>query len=162
MKLTYLLLLLAILNIVAFSSKTCIRKATSKPVTSKPITLKRCYIGGCSGQVCSDRNDIVTTCIWKPEYACYEDATCERQANGQCGWTQTEELQQCIEDANGPCYVSGCSNQICSDQENVASTCEWREEYACYQDAICERQRNGFCGWTQTTELNECLGNASS
>ncbi len=58
MKLTYLLLLLAILNIVAFSSKTCIRKATSKPVTSKPITLKRCYIGGCSGQVCSDRNDI--------------------------------------------------------------------------------------------------------
>src|SRR5690606_11183100 len=30
------------------------------------------------------------------------------------------------------CYVGGCSGQICSDQEGVISTCEWREEYACY------------------------------
>ena len=56
------------------------------------------------------------------------------------------------------CYVGGCSGQICSDQEGVISTCEWREEYACYQDAKCEVQTDGNCGWTQTAELQACLG----
>lgn len=56
------------------------------------------------------------------------------------------------------CYVGGCSGQICSDREGVISTCEWREEYACYQNAICERQPDGQCGWTPTPELEACLG----
>lgn len=55
------------------------------------------------------------------------------------------------------CYVGGCSGQICSDQEGVISTCEWRDEYACYQTASCERQPDGQCGWTPTEELNACL-----
>lgn len=57
------------------------------------------------------------------------------------------------------CYVGGCSGQVCSDQEGVISTCEWREEYACYSDAKCEVQADGNCGWTQTAELSACLGN---
>ena len=57
------------------------------------------------------------------------------------------------------CYVGGCSGQICSDQDGVISTCEWRDEYACYQTATCERQPDGQCGWTPTEELNSCLGN---
>ena len=48
------------------------------------------------------------------------------------------------EEASGPCRKTGCSKQICSDQD-VMSTCEWREEYA-YQKATCERQRDGKCG----------------
>jgi eight-cysteine-cluster-containing protein len=56
-----------------------------------------------------------------------------------------------------PCFVGGCSGQICADQEGVISTCEWREEYACYQNATCERQPDGLCGWTPTPELNACL-----
>lgn len=55
------------------------------------------------------------------------------------------------------CYVGGCSGQICSDKEGVASTCEYREEYACYKDAKCERQNNGQCGWTNTAALTSCL-----
>jgi hypothetical protein len=55
------------------------------------------------------------------------------------------------------CYVGGCSSQICSDQEGVISTCEWRDEYACYQTASCERQPDGQCGWTPTAELDACL-----
>src|SRR5690606_36797473 len=55
-------------------------------------SLGECYVGGCSGQVCSDRPDVMTTCTWRPEYACYQDATCERQASGECGWTMTPEL----------------------------------------------------------------------
>ncbi len=59
----------------------------------------------------------------------------------------------------GACYVGGCSGQICSDQPAMASTCEFREEYACYKSNIttCERQANGQCGWTQTAALAQCL-----
>jgi hypothetical protein len=54
------------------------------------------------------------------------------------------------------CKKTGCSGQICSDQD-VVSTCEFREEYSCYKTATCERQANGACGWTNTTELRQCL-----
>lgn len=59
------------------------------------------------------------------------------------------------------CYVGGCSSQICSDSEGMASTCEYKEEYACYQTAVCEQQTSGECGWTPTPELNSCLSNSS-
>jgi hypothetical protein len=55
-----------------------------------------------------------------------------------------------------PCQKTGCSRQICSDH-TVMSTCEWREEYACYQKATCERQADGNCGFTKTPELTACL-----
>lgn len=54
------------------------------------------------------------------------------------------------------CIRTGCSGQICADQE-MMTTCEFREEYACYQGAICERQANGECGFTPTEELTACL-----
>jgi hypothetical protein len=57
------------------------------------------------------------------------------------------------------CIKSGCSGQVCSDQ-NVITTCEWREEYACYRTALCEVQPSGACGWTQTEELKACLSGA--
>lgn len=60
----------------------------------------------------------------------------------------------------GECQRGGCSGQMCTDDPSVMTTCEWREEYACYRDATCERQANGVCGWTKTTELAECLANA--
>lgn len=56
-----------------------------------------------------------------------------------------------------PCFVGGCSGQICSEHEGVISTCEWRPEYACYQEASCARQADGACGWTETPELTTCL-----
>lgn len=61
---------------------------------------------------------------------------------------------------SGGCFVGGCSGQICSDQEGIVSTCEYREEYACYKTAKCERQASGQCGWTQTTALSACLSNS--
>jgi len=61
----------------------------------------------------------------------------------------------------GPgCAVGGCSSQICGEEgsvEDTVTTCEYREEYACYQVARCEKQSNGSCGWTQTTEYNQCM-----
>ncbi len=44
----------------------------------------------------------MSTCEFKPEYACYKSATCERQKSGSCGWTPTAELTKCIEEAQKP------------------------------------------------------------
>jgi hypothetical protein len=60
-----------------------------------------CFVGGCSGQICSEQEGVISTCEFRPEYACYQTATCERQPDGACGWTPTEALNQCIEDATG-------------------------------------------------------------
>ncbi len=60
------------------------------------------------------------------------------------------------------CFVGGCSSQVCSDQPDMMSTCEWRESYACYRTATCERQASGQCGWSETAELKSCLVNANS
>jgi hypothetical protein len=54
-----------------------------------------CQKTGCSGHICSDR-DVITTCEFRPEYACYQQATCERQADGNCGFTQTSALYNCL------------------------------------------------------------------
>jgi hypothetical protein len=79
-----------------------------------------------------------------------------RKAKGR---TATAVFRLLTEQAAGACFVGGCSSQICSDQEGVISTCEFRPEYACYETATCERQAGGECGWTETPELAACLGN---
>lgn len=76
-------------------------KATQFFTPIRPVPTKKCYKGGCSGQVCSDRPDVVTTCIYRAEYACYQQfGTCELQADGECAWTKTADLTQCL--ANPP------------------------------------------------------------
>jgi hypothetical protein len=59
------------------------------------------------------------------------------------------------------CVVSGCSMQFCVDQENLLrlnSSCEWRPAYACYKQAICERNKQtGQCGWRLDNTLATCL-----
>ncbi|MFM2357973.1 MAG: hypothetical protein RJA61_710 [Candidatus Parcubacteria bacterium] len=54
------------------------------------------------------------------------------------------------------CRPTGCSSEICSDQD-VASNCIFKEEYACYKKALCERQTSGVCGWTETSEFKACI-----
>ena len=58
-----------------------------------------------------------------------------------------------------PCMKTGCSSQVCSDEE-VMTTCEFKPEYECYRKAACERQKSGDCGFTQTPELVACLKRA--
>jgi len=58
-----------------------------------------CAIGGCSSQICGEADDVenlVSTCEYNPQYACYKQAKCERQTTGKCGWTETKELRACI------------------------------------------------------------------
>jgi hypothetical protein len=67
-------------------------------VVKTPVEpVAKCFVGGCSSQVCSDSPDVVTDCMYREEYACYQTAVCERQANGSCGWTETPALTSCLQ-----------------------------------------------------------------
>ena len=61
----------------------------------RSVGMKPCIKTGCSGQICAD-HEVVSTCEYRPEYECYKKATCERQANGDCGFTKTKELTNCL------------------------------------------------------------------
>lgn len=64
---------------------------------------------------------------------------------------------ECSKDAD--CLASGCSGQLCipRDEADAAfSTCEWRDEYACYRedDCICN---NNKCKWAGNEAFSECI-----
>jgi hypothetical protein len=88
-----------------------------------------------------------------------ERYTAHFQGRSGKGRTATAVYRRMQETNDAACFVGGCSGQVCSDQEGVITTCEFRPEYACYHDATCERQGDGQCGWTATAALNTCLGN---
>lgn len=80
-----------------------------------------------------------------------------RQCRDKEGDLFVEEIAKPVGEGKG-CKPTGCSGQICSD-EDVMSTCEFRAEYACYKTAKCERQADGKCGWTNDAALASCLVN---
>jgi hypothetical protein len=73
----------------------CIDGPNGGECKSSTTPVAACRKTGCSGQICADQ-DMVSTCEFRPEYACYQAATCERQANGNCGFTQTPSLAACL------------------------------------------------------------------
>lgn len=85
------------------SASACCTPAASEP---RPLAGARlgasggCRATGCSGQVCAAA-DVMTSCEWKPEYACYREAVCARGADGACGWVEDAALRACLERARG-------------------------------------------------------------
>lgn len=62
-----------------------------------PDAGRPCMKTGCSGTVCSDE-PVITTCEFRPIYACYQTAICERNSqSGACGFRQTPELVECLQ-----------------------------------------------------------------
>jgi hypothetical protein len=110
---TFLLSLLACLSLAACGGKSNPPAdpgagAGAGTGTEEPATAG-CETAGCSDVECVEAGaaaDMVTTCEYLDVYGCYEGATCERQADGQCGWTQTDELAACLE-AGGPAATGG-------------------------------------------------------
>lgn len=99
-----------------------------------PAPSLACVAGGCSSQLCIEEGSGgISTCEWLAEYACYQDlGECARQADGECGWTESTELLECLEDPSvlDDCRRTGCgTGQYC--------TFCW-VNYACIPDgAVC-------------------------
>ncbi len=108
-----------------------------------------CFIGGCSGQLCTSDPNAASTCEWTAAYACYQQlGICEADENDQCGWRQTQELLDCIDNANGvgrtpieggcirdhddtcvtdaDCVAGGCGGEVCYNPavSGGESTCD--------------------------------------
>ncbi len=83
----------------------------------QPEKLNICHRAGCSGELCVEGTDPgFSFCVFLPEYGCYYNAECKRQADGVCGWTQTEELTQCIQEARNPSPIpSSTPNNVCGN-----------------------------------------------
>jgi hypothetical protein len=65
-----------------------------------------CRPTGCNGEICASQ-DMASPCVALPEFACYQElGVCELQAWGQCGWTQTPELDECLSEFD--CRSTGC------------------------------------------------------
>lgn len=69
--------------------------------------------------------------------------------------------------AKNGCAPAGCSGELCveADKANdIVSTCVYKEEYGCYKNVgnSCERQKDGKCGWTESTALTLCINKAHS
>lgn len=70
-----------------------------QPYDKKDLQASECAIAGCSGELCVsayEAENILTTCEYRTEHRCYENAQCELQANEECGWTKTDELKACL------------------------------------------------------------------
>ncbi|HUQ30334.1 MAG TPA: hypothetical protein VM103_02320 [Candidatus Paceibacterota bacterium] len=69
------------------------------PTSDKPYVGPGCGLGGCSAQICTSEAaapEMVSTCEYRAEYACYKSARCEMQTSGTCGWTRTAALSACL------------------------------------------------------------------
>ena len=75
---------------------------STNPTTSTTAGINGCFVGGCSGQICSEDKSAMSTCEYKEEYACYKASRCERQKNGECGWTDTPEFSICMNSVLNP------------------------------------------------------------
>lgn len=54
-----------------------------------------CFKGGCSGQVCSSKPNVVTTCEYADYYSCFNLTTCGC-VNGKCQWKSNQQFDACI------------------------------------------------------------------
>jgi hypothetical protein len=67
-----------------------------------------CRPTGCNGEICANQ-DVASPCVALPEFACYREAgICEIQPWGQCGWTPTPELDECLSQFD--CRAEGCGD----------------------------------------------------
>jgi eight-cysteine-cluster-containing protein len=68
-----------------------------------------CVVAGCSGELCIEkgRDDVVTPCVWLPQYECLEETRCGPFGpGGACGWERTPEFEACLEEVDGASDLS--------------------------------------------------------
>jgi hypothetical protein len=73
--------------------------ALSCEPAARPEPVEPCRQTGCGGEVCIGPDDeaVLTPCLVRPEHACLRFTTCEPQADGACGFTQSARYQACLD-----------------------------------------------------------------
>lgn len=64
------------------------------------VSQQDCVRAGCSGELCVETEvagDLFTTCEFKSEYACFQNAICARLDSGECGFVEDEQFLDCLE-----------------------------------------------------------------
>ena len=149
-------------------------------LTVSPAAAADCVPAGCSGEVCVSADkaaDIVTPCIFKPEFQCYREfGECGEQPNGECGWLKNDAFAACIEETaerpdplpaepvdEKPCVATGCFDAICAEDGTVINnivSCEEQGDSvqnACIRRfGACGRDEAGVCNWGNEAEIDEC------
>ena len=60
--------------------------------------------------------------------------------------------------SDNDCITGGCSGTICQpkDAPPIFTTCEWKDEYACYKEVSCSCLNNN-CKWDDQKKLDSCI-----
>ena len=58
-----------------------------------------CHVGGCSQQLCTPKDGVMSTCEYRSEYACTKLTRCGC-AQGQCTWANTTLYASCLQKAS--------------------------------------------------------------
>lgn len=88
----------------------------------KPI-FSTCKPTGCSGQLCAN-TDIITTCEFRPEYACVNLTTCGPFGPGwSCAWNPTPAYLDCLADAGALPGPEQCGCETDSDCVKTTPGC---------------------------------------
>ncbi|MBI5037771.1 MAG: eight-cysteine-cluster domain-containing protein [Candidatus Kerfeldbacteria bacterium] len=71
--------------------------------------------------------------------------------------TNSGEIVECYTDTD--CIVGGCSGTVCaarSEADNLVTTCEYRNEYACFakDNCLCIQNR---CNWQGSQQFRNCV-----
>ena len=105
------LIILLVLVLVAVGLYFVSQQKEEKPgIVSQELVGFQGYVGpgcevypGCGPTQCGNIGDEQrgSICDARLEYQCLIGSTarCEKQPEGDCGWTQTEEFKQCVSDA---------------------------------------------------------------
>jgi hypothetical protein len=117
-----------------------------------------CYIGGCSGEICSDTEDVMSDCMSLEYYECYTMATCGISPKGNCVWTGAEDFIECLGIHSVCPYYDQpptwwCDGGVVVDQDP--------DDLGCPRPPACERKEGATCGGEHQFECDEgfvCIG----
>ncbi|MEM7616835.1 MAG: hypothetical protein AAF195_00465 [Pseudomonadota bacterium] len=124
-------------------------------LTSAASAVPQCVA---SRYLCYERGTVpISRGISKPEHECYKSrGECARQNDGKCGWTQTKELQECINYASVAKQKCDKTYGQCLQQHiNYASVAE-QKCYKTYRQ--CLQQYGGKCQLTQRKCMEDISG----
>ena len=65
-------------------------------IEEKEETAKECFIGGCSGELCTDDPETMSTCEILPGMECLKEGTSCELVNNECTWILSQSAAECF------------------------------------------------------------------